>query len=282
MRARLLAAAFAALASGAAATERVVVAGGDLAEIAFALGAGDRIVGVDSTSTFPPEAAALPQIGYLRRLSAEGVLSLRPDLLLLAPDAGPDVALAQIEAAEVPVMKVPDVAGAAGIAPKIRFVGAALGREAEAEALAATVEARLAAIAEKVAALGPAPRVLFILHLESGAPLVGGAGTSADEIIRLAGGANAASTLEGYRPMSREALIAAAPDVILMMESRADASGALDAVLARPDLALTPAGREGRAVALDGMLLLGFGPRTPEAVRALARALHPGAEAAGL
>lgn len=271
--------ALALLAAPAAAAERVVIAGGDLAEIAFALGAGERVVGVDSTATWPPEATALPQIGYLRRLSAEGVLSLAPDLLILAPDAGPDVALKQIEAAGAAILKGPEAPGAAGIAEKIRFVGGALGRETEAEALAAVTEAGLAAVAEKVARLPERPRVLFILHLQGAAPLVGGAGTSADEIIRLAGAENAAADVEGFRPMGREGMIAAAPDVILMMESRAEAAGGLDAVLASPDIAATPAGRAGRAVAMDGMKLLGFGPRTPEAIAELARLLQPEAAA---
>jgi iron complex transport system substrate-binding protein len=113
--------------------------------------------------------------------------------------------------------------------------------------------------------------------------VVGGRATEADEIIRLAGGANAAASVEGYRPMTREAILAARPDALLMMESRAEAAGGLAKVLARPDIALTPAGRAGRAVAMPGMLLLGFGPRTPEAVARLARALHPqDAAAAGL
>ncbi|MFN3260015.1 MAG: hemin ABC transporter substrate-binding protein [Pikeienuella sp.] len=275
--------ALALLAAPVAAAERVVIAGGDLAEIAFALGAGERVVGVDSTATYPPEAMTLPQIGYLRRLSAEGVLSLAPDLLILAPDAGPDVALTQIEAAGAEILKGPDAPGAAGIAEKIRFVGAALGRVPEAEALAAETEAALASVAEKVARLPERPRVLFILHLQGGAPLVGGEGTSADEIIRLAGAENAAADVEGFRPMGREGMIAVAPDVILMMESRADAAGGLDAVLASPDIAATPAGQAGRAVAMDGMKLLGFGPRTPEAIAELARLLQPEAAAgAGL
>lgn len=269
--------ALALLATSVAAEGRVVVAGGDLTEIAFALGAGERIVGVDTTSTFPEAATELPQIGYLRSLSAEGVLSLSPDLLLVAADAGPAVALKQIEAAGVEVSHAPDTPGAAGVPEKIRFMGAALGETARADALAAEVETKIAAIAGKVAGLSERPRVLFILQLQGGAPMVGGAETGADEMIRLAGGRNAAGAFTGYKPMGREALIAAAPDVILMMAGRAEASGGLDTVLTRPDIALTPAGRAGRGVEMDDMLLLGFGPRTPAAIAKLARALHPGA-----
>lgn len=285
-RSLLLAAVVGAIAGLAAALaeggqpERVVIAGGDLTEIAFALGAGDRIVGVDATSTWPPEADDRPDIGYFRRLSAEGVLSLAPDLLLAAPEAGPEIALEQIAAAGVEIRTAPDLPGAEGIAPKIRFVGAALGRREVADALAARVEADLEEVRAKVARIETRPRVLFILLLRGGAPVVGGAGTEAEEIIRLAGGENAAAAVDGYTPMTREAILAARPDAILMMESRAEAAGGIADVLARPDIALTPAGRAGRGVVMPGMLLLGFGPRTPEAVARLARALHPEAAAA--
>jgi iron complex transport system substrate-binding protein len=289
-RLRLLAALVGALAGIAAVfaeaappAPRVVVAGGALTEIAFALGAGDRVVGVDATSTWPPEAETRPDIGYFRRLSAEGVLSLRPDLLLAAPEAGPAVALERIAAAGVTVRTAPDIPGAAGVAPRIRFAGEALGRPAAAADLAARVEAELAEIRGKVARIERRPRALFVLLLRGGAPVVGGSGTEAAAILRLAGAENAAAGVQGYKPMTREAIIAARPEAIVMMESRAEAAGGIAEVLARPDIALTPAGRAERGIVMPGMLLLGFGPRTPEAVARLARALHPdAAEDAGL
>lgn len=266
-----------------AAAQRIVVAGGDLTEIVFALGVGDRVVGVDSTANHPEAAAERPQIGYVRRLSAEGVLSLAPDLLLAAHDAGPENALTQIAGAGVRVAQAPDAASVDAIPDKIRFVGQELGVIAEAEALATEFQRDLADVQAKVATLRQRPRVLFVLSLQRGTPLVGGTGTSAAEIIARAGGANAAADVDGYKPMSREAVIAAAPDFILMMSQHAERSGGLETVLARPEIALTPAGRSGNAIAMEGMLLLGFGPRTPKAIAQLARALHPdAAEKAGL
>lgn len=256
---------------------RVVIAGGDLTEIAFALGAGDRVVGVDQTSTHPAAARDLPQIGYVRRLSAEGVLTLAPDLVLAAADAGPDLALDQLAQAGVRVARAPGADSPAGIADKIRFVGGALDLAAAAEALAARVEADLATLAARIARLPDRPRVLFVLSLDQGAPMVAGTGTAADAMIRLAGGVNAAAGIDGYKPMGPEAVLQAAPQVVLMMTGHADRVGGIAAVLARPDIARTPAGRDGRAVTMEGMLLLGFGPRTPQAVAELARALHPGA-----
>lgn len=257
------------------AQERIVVAGGDLAEIVHALDATDRVVGVDSTSFYPPELTELPQIGYVRALAPEGVLSLSPDLLIGSWDTGPATALDKLRAAGLRIEIAPAIQGADSVPAKIAFVGELLGREAEAAALAEAYNAEMARLAETIAGVSDRPRVLFVLALREGAPLVAGAGTSAEAMIELAGAENAATGFDGYKAMSREAVLAAAPDVVLMMEGRDELAGGPEAVLALPEIAATPAGQAGRLVTMDGLLLLGFGPRTPEGVRGLAAALHP-------
>ncbi len=280
-RAVAAAALAAALAAGAGAVEtaappqRIIAAGGDMTEIVFALGHGDRIVAVDSTSSWPPEARALPQVGYFRRLAPEGLLSLSPDLVLAGADAGPPGALEVLESAGVEVAVAPRAASLAGIPEKIRFVGRVIDDAPAAEALAARLAAELAAATAAAAKIPTRPRVLFVLSVREGAPIVGGDGSSADMVIRAAGGVNAAARVTGYRPMAREAVIAAAPDVIVMTEAHAETLGGLDEVMGRQDIALTPAGQAGRGVMMDAILMLGLGPRAPEAVRALARAIHP-------
>ncbi|MEM1346134.1 MAG: ABC transporter substrate-binding protein [Pseudomonadota bacterium] len=267
----------------AAEAQRIVVAGGDLTEIVFALGEGARVVGVDSTATWPPEAAALPQIGYVRRLSAEGVLSLAPDLVIAAHDAGPAVVLDQLEGAGVRVERAPDALTAEEIPAKIAFVGRAIGREAEAEAAVARFEDQLSTVREKVARLDDRPRALFVLSVQGGAPLVGGRDTVADAMLRLAGAENVGAGVQGYKPMGREAVLAANPEVIVVMDQHAERIGGIGAILERPEIAQTPAGQANRGVQMDGMFLLGFSVRTPQAVAELARALHPEtAAAAGL
>ncbi|MBR25944.1 MAG: hemin ABC transporter substrate-binding protein [Rhodobacteraceae bacterium] len=260
---------------------RVIVAGGDLAEIAFALGAGDQVVGVDSTSAYPEAAAALPQVGYLRRLAPEGLLSLAPDLLIAAPDAGPPAALEALSAAGVQVETGPEGDDVSVVTRKIAFMGRLLGREAEAEALAADFSARMARLEASLEGIEDRPGVLCLLSAGRGAPLAAGTGTSAAAVIALARGRNAVTVYEGYRPLSAEAAIAAAPEVLLLPAHAARAMGGAEAALALPELAATPAGIAGRAVVMDGMALLGFGLRTPEAVAELARALHPD-QAAGI
>jgi iron complex transport system substrate-binding protein len=257
--------------------QRIVSLGGSVTEIVVALGAEDRLVARDSTSSFPDSILALPDVGYLRALSPEGVLALGPDLIVAEADAGPVEAVEVLRGAGVPFVLMPDDPTAAGVAAKIAAVAGALGLPAEGDALAAKVTAELAE-AEALAAGVTAPkRVLFILSAQGGRIMAGGEGSSAEGIIRLAGGVNAATGFRGYKQMTDEAVLTAAPDVILMMD-RAGDHAALDADLfALPALAGSPAARDGAVIRMDGLLLLGFGPRTPEAVRKLHAALYQGA-----
>ncbi len=279
MRRLVLAAALALLAPPLAAAERLAIAGGDLTEIAFALGEGDRIVGVDSTSVFPPEAQALPRMGYLRRLSPEGVLALSPDRLIAAPDAGPSSALDALRAAGLDILMAPEGERLQDVPAKLRFMGEALDRPAEAEALAARFEADLAEVRARTARLPDRPRVLFLLSVARGAPTAAGAGTSAAQVIEAAGGVLATPGFEGWKPVSTEALLAAAPDVVVMMDGHAARAGGEAGIMALPGLSLTQAAREGRFLTVDGVRLLGFGPRTPAAIADLARMLQPEAAA---
>ncbi len=258
------------------AQERIVSAGGDISEIIYAFGAGDRLVGVDSTSNYPTSLSDVDQIGYVRALSAEGVLSLSPDVLIGASDTGPDNVMEQLKAAGLQVALAPDIPDDENAVPeKIAFIGEILGQEDAAADMIAEYSEDMAEISALVTQLESTPRVLFILSIQDGALLVGGEGSSAEAIIELAGGENAAAGVTGYKPMNSEAIIAANPDVILMMSGRAHAAGGENTLFSRPDIALTNAGENKELIEMDGMLLLGFGIRTPQAVRELAKALHP-------
>lgn len=256
---------------------RIAVAGGELAEIIAALGAADRVVGVDTSTLYPPELALLPSIGYARALSAEKVLSLAPDMLIGEHGAGPSEALRRIGAAGARVELAPEGEGPDAVPGKIAFVAALLGLGPRGEDLAEAYRSEMDAVAAEVGGLGERPRVLFVLTLRDGVPVVGGAGTAADAMITLAGGVNAArDAVAGYAPLSRTALLATAPDVLLTMDGQGGGAGkASEALLAQPELARSPAGLAKRVVTMDGTLLLGFGPRTPDGVRDLAQALRP-------
>ena len=255
--------------------QRIVSVGGAVTEIVNELHLGNRLVAVDSTSLHPPAMRTLPQVGYMRALSAEGVVALHPDLVLLSDNAGPPAVVEQMRGLGIPLKLVPDRPTAEGVADKIRVVGAALGKEREAETMAREIVDRVAAIGRLVEKIPNRPRVLFLMGLGAGSPIAAGGNTAADAIIRLAGGVNAIDGYDGYKPASGEAILDVAPDVLLLPAEAVDSAGGRDAVLALPQFSGTPAARDGRLVAMDTLYLLGFGPRLPDAVADLARALHP-------
>jgi iron complex transport system substrate-binding protein len=268
------------LAAAARAT-RVVSVGGAITETVAQLGAERLLVGVDTTSEFPASLATLPRVGYQRALSAEGILSLRPTLLLASADAGPPAALAHLKAAGVPIARAEGDHSYEALLRNVSTVGGALDLPQASVALQARLELEWREVNQELRARdrsrsGTAPRVLFVLSHAANAVQASGAGTAADAMIRYAGGQNVFGSgpgrFDGYRPLSAEAVIAAAPQVLLCTRQGIAALGGTEGLLARPGLALTPAGRAGRVVAMDALLLLGFGPRLPQAVRELALA----------
>ncbi|MCY1667933.1 heme/hemin ABC transporter substrate-binding protein [Rhizobium sp. SL86] len=256
--------------------KRIVSIGGTVTEILYALGAGDRIVARDSTSSFPVEAMKKPDIGYMRALSPEGILGQTPDLILSEDGAGPPDALAILKASEIPMVTIDTPPQGAAIAKKIRDVGAAVGLSDKAETLAVKTDADLAALAGETAKLPqPRKRVLFVLSIANGRIMAGGKDTEAAAIIEMAGGVNAAEGITGYKPLTDEAVIAAKPDVVLVMQS-GNHGVKPEEVFALPAFQSTPAAASKSLLRMDGLLLLGFGPRTPDAARSLASSLYPG------
>lgn len=253
--------------------ERVICVGGALTEIVYRLGAESLLVAADTTSFYPPAAQALPKVGYQRSLSAEGVLSLRPTVVLTTPDAGPPAAIEQLKSAGVRLVRTEEGHSFDALLRAVRTVADAIGRSADGARLADELKAQWLAAQSAIKARANAkpPRVLFVLS-HSANVQVSGAGTAAHSMIELAGGVNALQGFNGYRPLSAEAVLAAAPDVILATQQGIEALGSEAALLARPGLALTPAGKARRVVAPDALYLLGFGPRLPQAVLDLAHA----------
>lgn len=258
----------------AAVPERIVSTDGALTEIIYALGEQKRLVGVDSTSQFPPAAAALPQVGYKRALSSEGILSLTPDLLLVTNDSGPEKVLGQIEGASVSVERMMVPPTLEGVRLKIESVAKLLEKQAEGQRLWGEVEQAVNETRRKLGVVDKPVKVLFVLGLAGRSPLVGGMNTTADSIIGLAGGDNVAKDIDGYKPMSPEGIAALQPDVILMMRRNGEDVDA-ESILSKPGFALTPAAQHKRLITMDGMLLLGFGPRLGVAVKQLAQQLYP-------
>lgn len=253
------------------AQERIVTLGGDMTEIVYALGAGDKIVANDRDSLYPEDAAKMPKVGYLRRLSAEGVLSVEPDLLLVSGAAGPETALRQIRASGIKIISIDTEYTPEAILEKIAIVGRAIEREAEAEALSAEVSKSIAASRERVAAFGGELDILFFAAPPDGTARAAGDDTAAAGVIDMLGGRNVFKGQTGYKTLSLEAAVAADPDVILVMVHHAERIGGLEAVRQHPALSLTSAARAGRVYPVDHIAVMQFGPRTPDAVAALAK-----------
>jgi iron complex transport system substrate-binding protein len=229
------------------------------------------LVGSDLTSLYPRAAAALPKTGYLRALGAEGILSLRPELILASADAGPPAALAQVAAAGVRIVTLAEAHTEEAALTRVAQVGAALGREAQADAMLAAMRADLNQARADVAGAAGRPRVLFLLSAGRGAPSAAGADTAAEAMIALAGGVNAVQGFRSYKPLSAEAALLAAPDVIVTTTDTLRGIGGEAGLLALPGLGAARA----RVLAFDALYLLGFGPRLAHATRDLAAALHP-------
>ena len=257
-------------------SSKLVAIGGAVTEIVYALGEGSRLVARDSTSMFPEDALKLPDVGYMRQLSPEGVIAVNPTAILAVEGSGPPDALAVLKSAGIPFETVPEGFDRAAILKKIAVIGDFLGVPDKAKALEAEVGADLdSAIAD--AATRPEnerKRVLFILSFQNGKVMAAGAHTAADGIIGLAGAINATEgAFEGYKPLTDEAVIEAKPDVVMVM-TRPGAGSSDEEVLAHPAISVTPAGANKAILRMNSLHLLGFGPRTASAIRDLNKELY--------
>jgi iron complex transport system substrate-binding protein len=254
---------------------RIVSIGGAITEILYALGLEDRLAGVDSTSLFPTAALRdKPNVGYMRQLSAEGVLGLNPSLVLAMQGSGPKETMDVLESAKVPLVLVPETFSEQGLVEKIKLVGHAMGADKRAECLTAAVTDDLAQLRELRAKVTKPVRVMFVMSLLNGRAMAAGQKTAANEIIALAGGVNAIDGYEGYKIINDEAIIAAKPDVVLSIQRGKDSVDA-EAVYVHPAFALTPVAANKAFISMEGLYLLGFGPRTAAAARDLSIKLYP-------
>lgn len=263
----------AAVALGAGEARRIVSIDPAITESVFALGHGGSVVATDQTSTWPPAAAALPKLGYIRLLNAEGIIAQRPDLVLTSDKIQPRVVLDQLRQAGIAVRELPGAADLPALRQRLLGVGEALGEAAAAQAAYDRIVARIDAVAGRHPAAARAPCVLFVLHLMGGDVVCGGTGTAADWLIRAGGGRNGLEA-PGYKPVGAEALLAMRPDLVVAMTEGPSGPVTRERIAAHPALAGLAAVRSGRVHLVDGTLMLGFGPRLGEAVEAFADLLH--------
>ncbi len=253
---------------------RIVTVGGSVTETAFALGAGEEIVGTDTSSIYPVNATKLPQVGYQRQLSAEGVLSLKPTLVLTTDLAGIPNSLKQIENAGVKIEKIPNDNSVDGAKLQIKQIAKTLKREVKGEELIRNLDNDLAKAKQCKEKLNSKPKVLFIHARGAGTINVAGKKTAGDEMIKLAGGENVIKEFENYKPLTAENIVSVQPDLILMPERSLESIGGIEGLLKLPGISETPAGKTKKIITMDDLMLLGFTPRLGFAVNELCEKFH--------
>lgn len=255
-----------------ASVERVIPLDGDVAEVVFALGMGEHVVATDLSATYPPEADALPQIGYQRALSTEPILAFEPTLLIATDLAGPPATIDELERIGIPLVIVPDDPTSSGPAAKIRAVADALGVPDRGEQLATRVQQDIDDAIAAHGRSGESPRVIALYVRGGNTQLVLGEEYAIHWLVEAAGGDDVSAELGviGSAPITDEAILAAAPDVIVVPSSGLESAGGIDGLLDTiPALAETPAGRARAVLAYDDQLMLGNGPRSGEFLRTL-------------
>ena len=253
---------------------KIVSTNGTLSEILVALGFEDQIVGVDVASTYPASLQQKPKIGHNRDISAEGVLALNADLAVGVTDMVKPQVAEQIRAAGTRLVLFDHDYSVAGAKQLIRAVADSLDRSAKGDSILSVLDADLALADSVVAQSQSKPKVLFIYARGTGTMMVAGQRTQLDEMITLAGGENAVSGFEDFKPLTAESLVAANPDVILLFDSGLSSLGGIDGLLEVQGISETNAGRNRKVVEMDGQFLTGFGPRLGKAIIELAEKIH--------
>jgi len=255
--------------------QRTIALGGDITEIIYALQAQHQLVGVDTTSIWPKAATLLPKVGYFRALSAEGILSLSPNLLLMSAEAGPPTVIEQLKAVNTPIVQVPSDKTIEGVLSKIKIIASAVNETERGDILIQQLKNTLNKLESLKPQIKTKPRVVFLFSVAKGNLLAAGTGTAADAMINLASGENVFKQYNGYKPVNSEMLIAAAPDILLLTDRVLDSFGGIEKLMDFPGIPLTPAGKNKRIVIMDTLYLLGFGPRTAQAALDLSYQFHP-------
>ena len=255
---------------------RIITLFGDLTEVVYALGAQGFLVARDTASIYPPEAEELPNLGFNQALSPEGVLAFAPTIIFGTPAAGPGETLDHVRNAGVEVVIIDQDDDLDAPAAKVRTVGAALGIPRRAEALALDIERRLAAVQASIGETERGPQVLFLYLRGALFQFAGGDGSPSQILIEAAGGIDAgtAAGIVGFQPLTPEAVVAADPEALLLMEGGVESVGGIDGLLRIPGIAETRAGRARRFIIMDDLYLLNFGPRMPDALADLAAELQ--------
>jgi iron complex transport system substrate-binding protein len=254
--------------------ERIITAGSAITETVCALGDCDRIVGSDRTSLYPAKIQQLPSIGYRSGINAEGILSLKPTMVIAEKDYVDQAVLQQLTNASIKLVIIDRKLNVEDTKKMIEKVGSTLNRKEEASKLIADIDSDLKEAQQLLSKKTNTPKVLCIYN--RGTSTVSAAGTETfAEILKYSGAENAFADIDGYKPLNTEALIKANPDYLLMVSTGFESLGGLDGVLKIKGVAVTTAGKKKQVISMESLKLTNFGPRLGEAVKELVLQLHP-------
>ncbi|WEK37320.1 MAG: ABC transporter substrate-binding protein [Candidatus Pseudobacter hemicellulosilyticus] len=255
--------------TSAQAQQRIISLNGAISEMLCALGLESQIVGVDISSSYPASLQQKAKVGYNRTLSAEGVLALRPTLVLGAANELKPQVVEQLKAANVNTQIFTQEYTVEGTRKLLQSLAAITGTVEKGKQVLADFDKQMAGLQLKPLN----KKVLFIYARGVGAMTICGSGTSPDQIIRLAGASNAVPEIKDFKPLSSEALVAANPDVLLLFDTGLESVGGEAGMLKVPGVSATNAGRNKKIVTMDGQFMAGFGLRLPQAIAELNKKL---------
>ncbi|MGN6437845.1 MAG: heme/hemin ABC transporter substrate-binding protein [Agriterribacter sp.] len=250
--------------------QRIVSLDGSLTEIIAELGFEKNIVGVDVTSTYPASVNTLPKASHTRTVNPEAVIAMKPTVIFALEKGMKAEVEQQLRSAGLPVVMLKKEYTVQGTKDLIKQIADTLGKSDKVEGIWKQIDTDLAT----VKTYDTKPKVLFVYARGVGAMSVGGKKTAPDKMIELAGGINAASEIEDFKPFTQEALVQENPDVILFFDSGLESLGGIDGLLKIPGIAATNAGKIKKIVTMDGQLLAGFTPRVGKAVAQLSELIH--------
>lgn len=262
------------LVSGAFAQQRIITAGSAITETVCALGDCDKIIATDKTSTYPESVQKLPSIGYRNSINAEGILSLKPTLIIAEKDYVKDEVLAQLSTGGIRILIIDRKLNVSDTKKFITQVAAVLNRQAEGKKLIASIDADITQARALVKKATAVPGVLGIYNRGSSTMTLAGRETFS-EILQYAGARNVFNAVEGHKPLNTEALIATNPDYILLTTNGLESLGGVEGFLQIPGVAQTTAGKKKQIVSLDSLMLTNFGPRIGKAIKELVFLIHP-------
>lgn len=250
---------------------RIVSLSGAITETLAGLGMQDNIVGIDVTSTYPESIQSKPRVGHTHNLNVEAILTMRPDYVLSMKERGikPEQAT-QLQQAGIKVWIIEQDYSVQGTKDIINKLADSFHRKEEAQKMITAIDEDL----KNLPQYNEKPSVLFIYARGAGTLSVAGDDTPMAKMIALAGGVNAAGGIEGFKPLTAEALVKQNPDAILLFDTGLESLDGPEGMLKVPGIAQTNAGKNKNFIVMDGELLASFGPRVALAIKELGAKIH--------